>query len=298
MNQSGGILRLAENHDEAMLKTLWKTVFKDSDADILYFFNAWFSPELTVVIDNGNQPVSAAYILPVGNLVMPDGARINCAMIYAVATKEGLRRCGYGELVTREAARIAVQKGFPAVVLKPGNDGLFEFYLKHTPFKEYFDIFETEFSPGALSLSESPYFISPIEPEEYRWLRVKLLRGCTYIDMDEKSLSYLQYLCASTGGGMYALSRDEKKVGCAAIEREQTSMSVKELLLDTGCQLADAVSAISAVFPADKYYVRSPYENHGANRSNLKRFGMMTTSPGRAEMSVTQGIRWYGPAFD
>lgn len=298
MNQSGGILRLAENHDEAMLKTLWKTVFKDSDADISHFFNTWFSPELTVVIDNGNQPVSAAYILPVGNLVFPDGGRINCAMIYAVATKPGLRRCGYGELVTREAARIAVQKGFPAIVLKPGNDGLFGFYLKHTPFKEYFNVFETEFLPGELSLSESPYSISPVAPEEYRLLRSKLLQGCTYIDMDEKSLSYLHYLCASTGGGMYALSRNGKKVGCAAVELEQTRVSVKELLLDTDCQLADAVSAVSAAFTADKYYVRSPYENHGANTSNLKRFGMMMTSPGRAEMSVTQGIKWYGPAFD
>lgn len=273
-------------------------VFKDSDADISHFFNAWFSPELTVVIDNGSQPVSAAYILPVGNLVMPDCERINCAMIYAVATRSESRRCGFGEAVTIEAAQIAVQKGFPAVVLKPENDGLFEFYLKHTPFKEYFDVFEIEFSPGALSLSESQYSISPVGPEEYRWMRCKLLRGSAYIDMDEKSLSYQQYLCSSAGGGMYVLLRAGIKVGCAAVERKQTWVSVKELLLDTGCRLADAVSAVSAVFPADKYYVRSPYENHGANRSHLKRFGMLMPVTGRIEVTSTQAIKWYGLAFD
>lgn len=298
MKQAEAILRPAENHDEPTLKRMWKTVFKDSDDNISRFFSTWFSPELTVVIDNGIQPVSAAYILPVGNLVLQDCERINCAMIYAIATRPESRRIGYGEAVTKEAARIAAQKGFPAVVLKPENDSLFEFYLKHTSFKEYFDVFETEFTAGELTLIDSSYTMSPAAPEEYRWLRGKLLRGCTYIEMDERSLSYLQYLCASSGGGMYALSRDGKKVGCAAIEQDHTSVNVKELLLDSGCQLAAAVSAVSRIFPADKYYVRSPFGCRGAKTSELKRFGMLMPVMGRTEMTFTQEVKWYGPAFD
>lgn len=298
MKKAEGNLRSAEKCDVPMLKALWKMVFGDSDPDIARFFSTWFSPELTVVIDDGIQPASAAYILPVGNLVLSNDKRINCAMIYAIATKPKSRRLGYGEAVTKAAARIASQKGFPAIILKPASDGLFEYYLKHTPFEEYFNIFETEYSAAELSSHDKQYTMSPVAPAKYRQLRNNLLQGCIYIDMDERAISHLQYLCASAGGGIYALSHDGKQVGCAAIEQDHSLVRIKELLLDSGCRMTDAVSAAAFLFPAGKYFVRSPSEYHKAQIDTAKRFGMIIPLDGRQGRPSEQTVKWYGPAFD
>ena len=80
-------------------------------------------------------PCPRAYILPVGDLASSGrSCGPNCAMLYAIATLPEYRGHGYGEAVTRAAAELAVQKGFPAVVLKPADDGLFDFYKKRHGF--------------------------------------------------------------------------------------------------------------------------------------------------------------------
>ena len=77
-----------------------KTVFGDPEDDITRFFDAYFSPECTLVIKPDGKPISAAYILPVGDLTLPDGVPVSCAMLYAIATLPGypgprLWRCRY-----------------------------------------------------------------------------------------------------------------------------------------------------------------------------------------------------------
>lgn len=301
MQYNGCITRLAENQDVPHLKALWKTVFGDSDADIDHFFGTWFAPELTVVIDGadvihgGTRPVSVAYILPVGDLVLPEGERLKCAMLYAIATLPEWRGHGYGEAVTRAAGELAVQKGFPAIVLKPADDGLFEFYAKHTGFREFSSAFMTEFADNELPSYDPRYTLTPVSPPKYRSLRQGFLGHVTYIDMDERGLTYQLNLSATSGGGLYALLYDGHNAGCAAIERDDGAVSIKELLLSEGCRMIDAVSAAAQLLPAKKYDVRSLSDDGNPEKGAYRRFGMIA---GCTDIPYVHSAKWYGIAFD
>lgn len=299
MNNNTIATRCAEKRDEPMLKALWKTVFGDSDADIAHFFSTWFLPERTIVIDDDNgTPVSAAYILPIGALVLPDGTRMRCAMLYAIATLPAYRGFGFGEAVTRAAAGVASQNGFSNLVLKPASDSLFGFYDAHSEFREFFGVYETAFSKTDITPPVSGYEISPVTPEEYRRLRNDLLTGHTYIDMDEHGLSYQHYLCKASGGGLYALTYHGCSVGCSVIERVDDVITLKELLLKDYRQIAVALMAFAPAFPSEKYIVRTPYPSGPCDLSQYHRFGMALGIPNFAEATSIQFAKWYGLAFD
>ena len=171
------LTRTADPSDTPALKALWKTVFGDPDADIADFFNIYYSPDRTVIIKDGGTLVSAAYILPAGNLAMPDGTCEPCAMLYAIATLPEYRGRGYGAAVTRAAAAAALAQGFSAVVLWPAEDSLLGYYEKHTGFKPFFNAVETEFWPNELTAESPDYTLTPAGPEAYGQLRRKILAG-------------------------------------------------------------------------------------------------------------------------
>jgi GNAT superfamily N-acetyltransferase len=137
-------VRTASERDVPALKALWHTVFGDNCIVIDHFFEVYFSPDRTVVVSCESAPAAAAYVVPDGDLVLPDGTRYPCAMIYAVAVHPDYRGRGFGAAVSRESGRIAIKAGFPAVVLKPADAGLFDFYEKHTDFRAFFSAYEFE----------------------------------------------------------------------------------------------------------------------------------------------------------
>ncbi|NLT15254.1 MAG: GNAT family N-acetyltransferase [Clostridiales bacterium] len=310
------IVRLARGEDVPQLRALWKTVFGDGDEEIGHFFSTWFSTDLTVVIDIGGNPVSAAYILPVGELVLPclhiDGrpgrqcteqdSAARCypvAMLYAIATLPEWRGRGYGEAVTRMACAQAAKKGYPAVVLKPADEGLFAFYEKRTDFRSFFEACEAEYSTADLPARDGHLTMAPVSAAEYRRIRQSLLRSCAYIDMEERALTYQQYLCKKAGGGLYKLLRNGGNggcTGCAVIEPgENGAVHMKELLLSPGSRVPDAVSAAVRLVKADRYYVRTlPSEGGKQNR----RFAMLAPVESCPNVSYVYSAKWYGPAFD
>lgn len=298
MEQKRVFTRSTTYEDIPQLKTLWKTVFGDDDADIGHFFDTYFSPDRTVVVDGGfedggSRPVSAAYILPVGELVLP-GGRLPAAMLYAIATQQEYRGRGYGEAVTREAFAQAVRLGYPAVVLKPANAGLFEFYEKRTDFRAFFDVHEADYPAEDLPAGGRRISLTPVSPAEYRRIRQGLLEGCAYIDFDERALSYQHYLCEKAGGGLYAL-RHGGHAGCAVIEPEGSAVHIRELLLSPGSRVIDAVSGAARLVTADRYLVRTlPISGEKQNRC----FAMLATAEGCPNVSYVYSAKWYGPAFD
>ncbi len=298
-----GLTRLAAAQDVPHLKALWKIVFEDDDEDIDIFFDTWFSPALTVVIQEGPTPVSAAYILPVGQIALRGDCReksdrLDCAMIYAIATLPECRGRGYGEAVTRAAAELAAQKGYPAVVLKPAGDDLFEFYAKRSAFRDFFSAYIAELNDAELPLNDPRYSLSPVSPHEYRQLRQNFLEDRTYIDMDERGLSYQAHLCSKSGGGLFCLLYEGLWAGCAVIEPGEDMVAIKELLLSGGCGMPDAISAIAKLFPAKKYEVRALADDENTQRSGYRRFGMMVPFEGCPNIPYVYSAKWYGPAFD
>jgi GNAT superfamily N-acetyltransferase len=313
MTKDGGdrMTRTASARDVPALKALWQTVFGDDAEDIDYFFDVYFSPGLTAVIGAPEAPAAAAYALPVGDLILPDGEivlrdamRVPCAMIYAVATHPEFRGRGYGAAVSRAAERLAVGAGFPAAVLKPADAGLFDFYEKHTDFRPFFGAYEFKLTRDQLTPAPA-WTPSPVSPGEYRRLRNRFLAGLAYIDADERALGYQQHLSALAGGGLYALLEGGNAVGCAIAEKGGGAIAekggndvvIKELLAADGCRLLDAVSALASLLDSRRYLVRTPTPSEEAHGAPVP-FGMLLPVAGLERCRSAQSATWYGPAFD
>ena len=297
MNDGGDItVRTATARDVPGLQALWGGVFGDSPEAIGHFFNVYFSPALTAVIGAPGAPAAAAYVVPDGDLVLPDGTRLPCAMVYAVATDPAFRGLGYGAAVSRAAGRLAVDAGFPAAVLKPANAGLFDFYARHTDFRTFFHAYEFELTPDG---SGSPALPTPesAAPADYRRIRNSLLAGSAYIDADERTLGYQRDLCRSSAGGLYALWENGRAVGCAIAERDDREVVFKELLVDDGRRLSDAAAALAALMGAASCRVRTPVPPRGTD-AVPEPFGMLLPVSELNCHAIAHSATWYGPAFD
>jgi GNAT superfamily N-acetyltransferase len=308
MKETSVKTRRAAPSDEPALRALYQTVFGDDDVLIDLFFDTWFDPELTVVAGDGDVPSAAAYILPVGRLALPDSAgersggqnALPCAMLYAIGTHPDSRGRGLGEAVTRAAAALAADRGYPAVVLRPADEGLFAFYAGRCGFAPFFDAASADCSGPELAAYDAGYGLRAVEPGEYRQLRQACLSGSAYIDMTEYCLGYQEKLSALSGGGLYALEDGGGICGCAVVERTDALTAAKELLTQPGGKVLPAAAAIARRFPADRYHYRTPcnptLKKLLQKHLDCKPFGMLLPPAGRA-LSV-QPVTWYGPAFD
>jgi GNAT superfamily N-acetyltransferase len=323
------ITRSAVPSDAPALRALYQTVFGDDDGETDLFFKTWFEPELAVVADHGDIPVAAAFILPVGELVLPEDTyfkkqpgQFGCGMLYAIGTLPEYRGRGFGEAVTRAAAEHAAACGYPAVVLRPAEPSLFEFYASRCGFQPFFEAAETAYTALELKPAEPLYTLRSVSPSEYRQQRQACLQGSTYIDMSERSLWYQQQLSATAGGGLYAVyDRDRipesenpavgcanpavgcanpavgcanPAVGCVMVERSGGLVEVMELLLRGEGAAKHAMAAVAAQFPAAQYRVRTLCD--GSEHRPCKPFGMIIPFAGID--SIGQTAKWYGPAFD
>ena len=288
----------AVNEDIPALKSLWKTVFGDPDEAIAHFIDFYFTPDLTVVAKDGRMIVSVAYILPVGELVLPDGKRTNCAMLYAIATLPGYRGRGFGTAVTNAAALLAGKKGFYSVVLKPEDNGLFAYYEKHTGFKPFFEAAEIEYSYDILPSNTRNCTLIAAQPSSYRRLRQSILGGSAYIDTDEKALSYQQRLCQASGGDIYIITSGGSEIGCAVVEPGNETVFIKELLLPCDLSVKEAAGLVARHHFAKQYIVRHPTNLGLLDVKKSSPFGMLLLNKCRLEHISMQSAKWYGPAFD
>ena len=200
--------------DTRELKTLWQTVFGDTPEVIDAFFSAFYTPEFCVEERSDGHVISACYLMPLGDLVSPDGSRERCASVYALATMPERRGRGAASRVSEEAVRRAKEQGFSSVILHPATEKLFGFYKKRG--------FRTAFrTRGLLASKECTVEPVRVSPAEYRALREEILRGKLHVDHDERSLKFQETLCTLAGGGLF-----RTEGGCFIAEGSE----IKELL--------------------------------------------------------------------
>ena len=193
--------RLAEFEDLPALRRIWTAVFGDDDADA--FFTTFFDPGLCVCAVHDDKPVAAAYLLPAGNLIC-DNKSIPCAMIYAVATLPRHRGRGYGSAVTRDLIPLGRASGYPAVVLCPSEDSLFDYYSKRTEMVEWFYAVESRYS--YVNTHSMAADLIPVGCEDYGALRETLLEPFVHIEAHPRILEYQSVLCKIYGGGFFCMS--------------------------------------------------------------------------------------------
>lgn len=222
------------------LKLLWHTVFHDSMSVIDEFFTAFPMDRLASVEYCGGELAAAAYVLPFGELVLPDSYRCGCAHIYAVGVRPDMRGRGLGIDVTSKAYELAQSLGFPAVVLHPASDSLFDFYQQHCGFSAAFSSCVSNISVCAIDVPA----LSPVGADEYREAREDNLSGIPHIDISQQVLS----LFIRLGGRLYTFDG-----GCAAVEEAGETAYFRELI-----SAPDICAPLSAMTSLPKAVVSSP----------------------------------------
>jgi len=285
------LMREPRIEEMPVVRNIWNIVFASADVDD--FFSFYYNRELCVSAIYDGTAVAAGHLLPAGELGL-GGRRVPCAMIYAVATLPEFRSLGIGSAIVNELISIGRSAGFPAIVLCPSSDSLFDFYSAHTEFRDFFYICERKVSYSHANPINAP--ISAVSPSEYALLRRGLLAGNSFLDQDYRALEYQSLLCRRFGGGLFRIDGPDG-VSCAAIETHNGSLAiVKELLTPNGVD--NALSAIAAMFPSEEYLVRCPVSLSGSH-PNTRRFGMLAIESSLDDAGHKNAAPpWYGLAFD
>lgn len=322
--------RCPGSSDISALRRIWTSAFGVGDDED--FFSFYFKPELCVTADHEGVPAAAGYLVPFGNLIC-GGESVPCAMIYAVAVLPGQRNRGLGTHIVNDLVRLAQSAGYPAVVLCPSEDSLFDYYKARSALRDWFFVSERHFR--VIERTDTTPLLSRVSPYEYSCLRERLLQQIPHIAINTDALKYQEKLCAPYGGGLYSISAPGISA-CAIVEKQPDgSVSVKELLTRDVSEQA-AVASIAAEFPAQDYIVRTPaligrqaaklldctdeadataqrtaeyctepeFAEMQPDRS-VRRFGMLTVTsaaPGHTQIPLSSEpstyAPWYGPAFD
>jgi len=279
-----------------VLRGIWKEIFGSIGEES--FFQHYYNPGLCVLAEFKGTPAATGYLIPFSDILY-DGKALRCAMIYSVATLPEYRGKGLGTTVVRSLIDLAHETGFPAVVLCPNSDELFEYYSTRTGLRDWFFVNEQLINKehvntgGALAVE--------ISINEYLCQRDELLKGTVHIRHDPNALEYQASLCKELGGGLFRIGD-----GCAVVEcQPDGAVWIKELLTPeiktdnniSNPEINDSVAAIARKFPACEYVIRQP-----SLIGKGRRFGMLAL-PGSFDDgfgTVYKGsyAPWYGMAFD
>ncbi|MDR1217418.1 MAG: GNAT family N-acetyltransferase [Oscillospiraceae bacterium] len=282
--------RAASPGDAGFLRELWKSAFGDSDGDVSAFLECFGGSAVPVIAELSGREGAAGYVIPAGELVYTDATRAPCAMLYAIASRQELRGRGLGAAVTRALTRRARELGYPAVVLHPADDGLFDFYSANAGFREWFSARELVFRADGQPRRPCAD-VRAVTSAEYREIRARILRGRAHIHIGERAAEYQRLLCEQSGGGLFAI-RSGGAESCAAAEGAPGGAAVKELLTSAG-GAEPCAAALASAMSVGELTARVPaWTGDGA-----RRFGMMYADGAPPGGRWTSG-GWFGPAFD
>jgi len=259
------------------------------------FFRHIFDPEMCLIALVKKTPVAMGYLIPNGNIVSLNGSA-KCSMIYSVATLPGYRGKGLGTAIVNDLISLSREIGYPAVVLCPSNDELFDYYSQRSELHDWFYVNEQVVNVVPESLNTSQLVNVPAD--KYNTLRESLLSGINHIEHDQRILEYQELLCTELGGGLFQIDDS-----CAIIERQTAkTVWIKELLtpdfdiidVTTDANTVDLLASIAEKFPAKEYIIRFPSQS-----VMWRRFGMLAIPEYLPDGLTETGFApWYGMAFD
>jgi len=276
-----------------VLRGIWENVFGTIGEDS--FFLHYYAPDLCVIAEYNNAPAAVGYLIPFGDILC-QSKEYPCAMIYSVATLPEYRGMGLGTAVVCNLIDLARELAYPAVILCPNNDKLFEYYSSRTGLYDWFYVSEQVINevPADTAIAS----LTEISVNEYRTRRERLLEETVHIRHDLRALEYQAMLCNELGGGFFKIGDTIAVVEC----QPSGEVWIKELLTpgsrnavsDPDLYIANAVASISSSFPARLYVVRFPSQI-GTGR----RFGMVTFPDNpHFDPCLKGSAPWFGMAFD
>lgn len=108
------------------VRSIWKTVFEDSDEYLDLFFSCQYKPENTLIYFEENTPVAALQMVEYS--ISFYGEIIPFYYLVGLSTLPEYRGKGYmGELIER-AHKVMAKRGIPLSILVPAEESLFAYY--------------------------------------------------------------------------------------------------------------------------------------------------------------------------
>lgn len=139
------MIRLSNSNDIDGIVTLWNEAFGDSEQDILFFLNAHYKSENTVVFDDDGIIASVLFLLD-GDMHIK-GVDYPSYYLYAACTLKNYRGRGIMAALLEYAKTTAAHRNKYFIALKPAEDTLYNYYSKfgyESVFTKKIAVFDTE----------------------------------------------------------------------------------------------------------------------------------------------------------
>ncbi len=298
-------IRLSDKNDVGRLKYIWKQCFGDSDAFIDFYFQEFYQPHQTMILQAGDEIAAMLTMIPVTIHLQPSTA-VPCVMLYAIATDPAYQGKGLARELIDYSNDYAAKTGKDFSVLVPASGSLFSFYEK-LAYQAAFPIFESVHSfqnaPGGSSASSADRcMLCAVSAKAYGEIRDSLSTSSSYIRYELNSLVYQKKLSQLSGADLYRIEYDNH-IGCAAIERlSEQKLFIKELLMPSA-NLSTVLASIGSLLPAEEAFIRSPLflpAPHGASLRNFAMIKPLGPTPLSAEVlsRIQKNETYLGLAFD
>lgn len=204
------ILPAELRHKEQIIE-LWKNAFGDNTEDIRKYLDTIF--KYFFVYEEDDIVKGMLSVLPVSFCDKNGG------YIYAVTTHSQYRGQG---ICNKLMEYVKADRLYDFLVLKPQNEGLFDFYEK-MGFKKVPCLSKKE---SFVENLQNDYQLKELTVQEYEESRNQYF-GEGIIKWNSAMLSFAKDMYA---GEFYAVEKNEKRVGLAFLYKEKNTAIIKELL--------------------------------------------------------------------
>lgn len=231
------------------LKSLWKTVFGDTDEYISLFFQKRFVPSQCVVALIGDKVAGMLFLLPFQ--LMTGDQRYDGRYIYAVATHPDFRRRGISEAMLEFAHKKAAGEGAALSALVPADKPLFDYYGKRGFVTEFYKKelrIKVKADNGGVSLEKT------VLDDQLSVRRELFSKYGMSVDWDRSALYYQQLENELLGGETVCFSTPKR--GYALCLVGDDSVFIREWGTDE--LYPEVLSAIAARYQKSNITVRLP----------------------------------------
>lgn len=213
------------------VKVLWKLCFNDSEEFIEMYFRLRYKNEVNVVIQSGDEVISALQMLPYPMTFC--GETVQTSYISGACTHPDFRSKGVmRELLSQSFARM-LRNGVQFSTLIPAEPWLFDYYKR----MGYASVFQ--YSVKEITLPEfipskeiTVYVVSEPQDEVYSYLNKKLSERSCCIQHTVEDFQVIMADLPISGGNLFVARQANEIRGVAIIYKGEKRIIINELLAE------------------------------------------------------------------
>ena len=137
------MIEFADDNTKQQVWDMWKTVFGDSDDYMEIYFRTKYKNENTLLYFEGDKAVASLQMLPFDFTFC--GVEVPVLYLSGVSTLPDYRKKGYMDQLILKSFEVALDRGYPLMLLVPQEEWLLKFYDKYG-FAQTFDPGNEEFT--------------------------------------------------------------------------------------------------------------------------------------------------------